>query len=85
MGVFDFFSKLLGTKSTTKEGCGMQKIEINPMTRLEGHGKITIFLDDNGNVDNAFLQVVEFMGYEKFLIGMPIEEVPRTVTSICGV
>ncbi|MDK2861670.1 MAG: F420-non-reducing hydrogenase large subunit [Thermodesulfobacterium sp.] len=63
----------------------MQRIEINPMTRLEGHGKITIFLDDKGNVDNAFLQVVEFMGYEKFLIGMPIEEVPRTVSTICGV
>ncbi|WP_028840908.1 Ni/Fe hydrogenase subunit alpha [Thermodesulfobacterium hveragerdense] len=63
----------------------MQRIEINPMTRLEGHGKITIFLDDKGNVDNAFLQVVEFMGYEKFLIGMPIEEVPRTVSTVCGV
>jgi len=63
----------------------MQTIEINPMTRLEGHGKIKIFLDDKGNVDNAFMQVVEFMGYEKFLKGMPIEEVPRTVCTICGV
>jgi len=63
----------------------MQKIEINPMTRLEGHGKITIFLDDKGNVDNVFFQVMEFMGYEKFIIGMPIEEVPRTVSTICGV
>lgn len=63
----------------------MKKIEINPMTRLEGHGKITIFLDDNGNLDNAFVQVVEFRGYERFLVGMPIEEVPRTVSTICGV
>jgi F420-non-reducing hydrogenase large subunit len=63
----------------------MKKIEINPMTRLEGHGKITIFLDEEGNVENAFFQVMEFMGYEKFLIGMPIEEVPRTVSTICGV
>ena len=63
----------------------MKKIEINPITRLEGHGKIAIFLDDNGNVDEAFFQVVEFRGYEKFLIGMPIEEVPRTVSTICGV
>ncbi|MCS7278992.1 MAG: Ni/Fe hydrogenase subunit alpha [Thermodesulfobacteriaceae bacterium] len=63
----------------------MPKIEINPMTRLEGHGKITIFLDEEGNVENAFFQTVEFMGYEKFLIGMPIEEVPRTVSTICGV
>ncbi len=63
----------------------MQKIEISPMTRLEGHGKITIFLDDSGNVDEVFFQTVETMGYEKFLQGMPIEEVPRTVSTICGV
>ncbi|NPA39091.1 MAG: Ni/Fe hydrogenase subunit alpha [Thermodesulfobacteria bacterium] len=63
----------------------MKKIEINPMTRLEGHGKITIFLNDNGEVEAAFFQVMEFMGYEKFLIGMPLEEVPRTVSTICGV
>lgn len=55
------------------------------MTRLEGHGKIAIFLDDAGNVDEAFFQVVEFRGFEKFLVGMPIEEVPRTVSTICGV
>ena len=63
----------------------MKKIEINPITRLEGHGKIAIFLDDNGDVLDAFFQVVEFRGYEKFLQGMPIEEVPRTVSTICGV
>jgi len=80
MGLIDIIKKI-----TQKGGKGMKKIEINPMTRLEGHGKITIFLDEQGNVENAFLQVVEFMGYEKFLIGMPIEEVPRTVQTICGV
>jgi len=63
----------------------MKKIEINPLTRLEGHGKIAIFLDENGNVDEAFFQVVEFRGFEKFLVGLPIEEVPRTVSTICGV
>ncbi|WP_029898901.1 Ni/Fe hydrogenase subunit alpha [Desulfohalovibrio reitneri] len=63
----------------------MQKVEINPITRLEGHGKIAIFLDDNGNVDDAFFQTVEFRGYEKFLQGLPMEEVPRTVSTICGV
>jgi len=63
----------------------VKKIEINPMTRLEGHGKIAIFLDDAGNVDEAFFQVVEFRGFEKFLVGLPIEEVPRTVSTICGV
>ncbi|MDR3089640.1 MAG: Ni/Fe hydrogenase subunit alpha [Desulfobulbaceae bacterium] len=63
----------------------MKKIEINPITRLEGHGKIAIFLDDQGNVDDAFFQTVEFRGYEKFLQGMPMEEVPRTVSTVCGV
>jgi len=63
----------------------VRKVEINPITRLEGHGKIAIFLDDAGNVDDAFFQTVEFRGYEKFLQGMPIEEVPRTVSTVCGV
>lgn len=63
----------------------MKKVEINPITRLEGHGKIAIFLDDSGNVDDAFFQTVEFRGYEKFLQGMPMEEVPRTVSTVCGV
>jgi len=63
----------------------MREIKIEPITRLEGHGKITIFLDENGNVEEVFFQVVEFMGYEKFLQGMPIEEVPRTASTICGV
>lgn len=63
----------------------LKRIEINPMTRLEGHGKITVFLDDQGNVENSFFQTVELRGYERFLTGMPIEEVPRTVSTICGV
>ncbi|MBU0994285.1 MAG: Ni/Fe hydrogenase subunit alpha [Proteobacteria bacterium] len=63
----------------------MKKIEINPITRLEGHGKIAIFLNDEGNVEEAFFQTVEFRGYEKFLVGLPIEEVPRTVSTVCGV
>jgi F420-non-reducing hydrogenase large subunit len=63
----------------------VKKIEINPITRLEGHGKIAIFLNDDGNVDKAFFQTVEFRGYEKFLVGLPIEEVPRTVSTVCGV
>ena len=63
----------------------MKKAVIEPITRLEGHGKITVFLDESGKVENTFLQVVEFMGYEKFLEGMPMEEVPRTASTICGV
>lgn len=60
-------------------------IEIDPITRLEGHGKISIFLDDSGNVDNAFLQVPEFRGFEKFCEGRAAEEMPRITSKICGV
>ena len=63
----------------------MKRIEIDPITRLEGHGKITIFLNDEGDVENAFLQIPELRGFEKFVEGLPVEEVPRVVTRICGV
>lgn len=63
----------------------LQKISIDPITRLEGHGRIEIFLNDQGNVERAFLQVPELRGFEKFVEGMPIEEVPRVVSRICGV
>lgn len=63
----------------------MKRISIDPITRLEGHGKIEIFLDDAGGVANCYFQVPELRGFEKFIEGMPIEEVPRVVSRICGV
>jgi len=63
----------------------MKQITIDPITRLEGHGKIEILLDDNGNVENAFFQVPELRGFEKFCEGRPVEELPQIVTKICGV
>jgi len=63
----------------------MKRIEIDPITRLEGHGKITIFLNDEGNVENAYLQIPELRGFEKFVEGLPVEEIPRVVPRICGV
>lgn len=62
-----------------------KKITINPITRLEGHGKIEIFLDDKGNVEDAYWQVVELRGFELFCLGRPAEELPRIVPNICGV
>lgn len=62
-----------------------RKITINPITRLEGHGKIEIFLDDKGDVENAYLQVPELRGFEKFCEGRPAEEMPRITPKICGV
>ena len=63
----------------------MKKISIDPITRLEGHGKIDIFLNDQGDVANAYLQVPELRGFEKFCEGRPAEELPRIVPRICGV
>jgi len=63
----------------------MKTITIAPVTRIEGHAKITINLDDSGNVADTFVNVVELRGFEKFCIGRPVEELPRIVTSICGV
>ena len=63
----------------------MQKIEIDPISRLEGHGKIAIFLDDAGDVANAYLQIPELRGFERFCVGRPVEEVPRITPRICGV
>jgi len=63
----------------------MKTITIYPVTRIEGHAKVTINLDDSGNVADTFVNVVELRGFEKFCIGRPVEEMPRIVTSICGV
>jgi F420-non-reducing hydrogenase large subunit len=62
-----------------------RKITIDPITRLEGNGKIDIFLDEKGNVDRACLQVPEFRGFEKFCEGRAVEEMPALTQKICGV
>src|SRR5512136_2064775 len=63
----------------------MTKIMINPITRLEGHGKIAIFLDQEGEVANAYLQIPELRGFEKFCEGRPAEDMPQIMQRICGV
>jgi F420-non-reducing hydrogenase large subunit len=63
----------------------MKRYTVDPVTRLEGHGKIEIFCTDEGDVENVYFQVPELRGFEKFLEGRPIEEVSQIVTKICGV
>jgi F420-non-reducing hydrogenase large subunit len=63
----------------------MKTVVIDPITRLEGHGKIEIFLNDEGDVENAYLQIPELRGFEKFCEGRPAEEMPRITPRICGV
>ncbi|NLF39725.1 Ni/Fe hydrogenase subunit alpha, partial [bacterium] len=62
-----------------------RKIEINPVTRVEGHGKVTIRLSDNGKVEQARLHIVEFRGFEKFVQGRPFWEMPVMSERMCGI
>jgi len=63
----------------------MKEITIDPITRLEGHGRIQIFLNEEGNVANAYLQIPELRGFERFCIGRKGEDLPQITPRICGV
>jgi F420-non-reducing hydrogenase large subunit len=63
----------------------MKKITIDPVTRLEGHGKIEIFLNDAGEVENSYFQIPELRGFEKFCEGRLAEDMPQITQRICGV
>ena len=62
-----------------------KRIVIEPVTRIEGHAKISIFVDDAGHVSNAEFHVVEFRGFEKFCEGRPYSEMPGITQRICGI
>jgi NAD-reducing hydrogenase large subunit len=62
-----------------------QRIVIDPVTRIEGHAKISIFLDDSGNVSDAQFHVTEFRGFEKFCEGRPMSELAGITPRICGI
>lgn len=62
-----------------------KRVSIDPITRLEGHGKIDIFLNDDGGVAEVFLQIPELRGFERFCVGRPAEEMPNLTSRICGV
>jgi len=62
-----------------------QTLVIQPVSRIEGHAKISIQLDDAGNVADTRVNVIELRGFERFCVGKPVEEMPRITTRICGV
>jgi NAD-reducing hydrogenase large subunit len=64
---------------------GPRKIVIDPVTRVEGHGKVTIRLDEAGNVEQARFHIVEFRGFERFIQGRMFFEVPVIVQRLCGI
>jgi F420-non-reducing hydrogenase large subunit len=63
----------------------MKKISVDPITRLEGHGRIEIFVNDDGEVANVYFQIPELRGFERFCVGRPVEELARITPRICGV
>jgi F420-non-reducing hydrogenase large subunit len=63
----------------------MKEIVIDPITRLEGHGSVSIFLNDKGEVENAYLKIPELRGFEQFCVGRRAELMPILTTRICGV
>lgn len=62
-----------------------RRVTIDPITRLEGHGKIDVFLDEAGDVERAYLQIPELRGFEVFSLGRPAEDMPQITSRICGV
>jgi F420-non-reducing hydrogenase large subunit len=63
----------------------MKRITIDPITRLEGHGRIEVFLDEKGDVGNVYFQVPELRGFEQFCVGRVAEDMPNITNRICGV
>ncbi|MDT8436273.1 MAG: Ni/Fe hydrogenase subunit alpha [Gemmatimonadota bacterium] len=62
-----------------------RRVVIEPLTRVEGHGKVTIRLDEAGAVESARLHIVEFRGFERFIQGRPYWEIPVVVQRLCGI
>ena len=63
----------------------LKRVVIEPLTRVEGHGKVTLLLDDNNHIRQARLHIVEFRGFEKFIQGRPYWELPVLVQRLCGI
>ena len=70
---------------TEKLDSRSERIVIEPVTRVEGHGKVTILLDEERNVEQARLHIVEFRGFERFIQGRPFWELPVLVQRLCGI
>ena len=64
---------------------GLKRVAIDPVTRVEGHGKVTLLLDEKNEVQQARLHIVEFRGFERFIQGRPFWELPVVVQRLCGI
>ena len=73
------------TLETAARPGGLRRVAIDPVSRVEGHGKVTLLLDDENRVQQVRLHIVEFRGFEKFIEGRPYWEVPVMVQRLCGI
>ena len=62
-----------------------RRVAIDPVSRVEGHGKVTLLVDDDDRITEARLHIVEFRGFEKFIQGRPYWELPLVVQRLCGI
>jgi len=70
---------------TAANPAGLKRVAVDPVSRVEGHGKVTLLLDENNQVRQARLHIVEFRGFEKFIQGRPYWELPVMVQRLCGI
>ncbi len=70
---------------TAKNQENLKRVVVDPVSRVEGHGKVTLLLDENNKVQQARLHIVEFRGFEKFIQGRPYWELPVLVQRLCGI
>ena len=75
----------MSTTTPTTPSTAPRRVVIDPVSRVEGHGKITLLLDAQGRVEQARLHIVEFRGFEAFIVGRPYWEVPVMVQRLCGI
>ena len=74
-----------GRLETAEHPERLKRVVIEPVTRVEGHGKVTLLLDDDNHIEQARLHIVEFRGFEKFIQGRPYWELPVLVQRLCGI
>ena len=70
---------------TAQNPANLKRVVVDPVSRVEGHGKVTLLLDENNKVQQARLHIVEFRGFEKFIQGRPYWELPVLVQRLCGI
>ncbi len=76
---------MISKLETAAQPENLRRIAIDPVSRVEGHGKVTLLLDENNQVQQVRLHIVEFRGFEKFIEGRPYWEVPVMVQRLCGI